>query len=90
MFTMKNVAQKPIEEGDAAIIIRRDGRIEMLTTGAKNLATDGVTPEQRRQAELLMMGMVALHHPEISQILRDAVAQINASGQPFIDTGTVQ
>lgn len=74
-----NTMRAPVGEGDAGIVIRKDGRFEVFTVGK---LTEPLTPEQIQQGKTLMALAYALQTPEIMATLERAVEDQIADGDP--------
>ena len=83
MSTQSNIVTGPIQEGDAGVIIRRDGAIQAFIIGP--LDPKNLTEEQINQAQLLQAAIVALTDPSIKASLIELVDGMNARGVTPID-----
>ena len=81
-LTLDNLTPKPIEEGDAGIILKPDGSFQIFNTH-KHIDGTNLTPEQLRQGRILLALATASAHPELLDVLLevsndpDVMLQIN-------------
>jgi hypothetical protein len=69
----ENVSLSPIQEGDAGIVLKKDGSFQIFTTGD---VSGSLTTEQQVQSTRLMALVVALSTPSIMDSLIEASSEI--------------
>lgn len=70
-LTLDNITPKPIEEGDAGIILKPDGSFQIFNTH-RHIDGANLTPEQLRQGKILLALATALAHPQLLDVLMEA------------------
>lgn len=79
-----NLVSAPIEEGDAGIILKRDGTFRIFSTG--KIDADNLTEAQREQGERLIALSTALRHEQVMDVLKRIAADPAVTG-PVLDVG---
>ncbi len=69
LINSENLANKPIEPGDAGIILRKDGGFQIFTTHEIKLDPANLTERQIEQGQILMAFAVALQIPNVMELL---------------------
>lgn len=68
LLTLEEMTSTPIGEGDAGVILKKDGSFQVFNT-YKTFDPENITDRQREQVEAVMAFSVALKFPAIMQIL---------------------
>lgn len=89
LIEISNLASHPIQEGDAGIILRKDGSFQIFNTHAA-LDADNLTDRQMEQAEMLMAFAVAIHVPAVMEVLKQMAADPLVVGDKVFDAGAPQ
>lgn len=84
-----NLMTYPIQEGDAGVILRRDGSYHFFNTHA-GLDGANLTARQLEQAETLLAFAVALEHPAIMELLKNMASDPAITGGSIIDKSQMQ
>lgn len=84
VFTAANLINEPIQDGDAGLILRKDGSFQIFSTGT--IDPDALTKRQQEQGELLTLFALVINSPEIRSMLTDVVNSVSGNG-PLIDLG---
>ncbi len=69
LINSENLADKPIEPGDAGLILRKNGDFQIFTTHEIKLDPANLTDRQIEQGQILMAFAVALQIPRIMELL---------------------
>jgi hypothetical protein len=82
LLTHKHIVSNPIQEGDAGIVLKRDGSFQLFSTGA--IDADNLSPEQISQAKILNALAVALAIPQIMEVLFRMAEDPDIVGNPGV------
>lgn len=69
--TSAHILDRPLEEGDAAIVIARDGDWKLAFIGVGDVEPNDVTPEMQHQCLTVLSLMMILEDDELMEKLRD-------------------
>jgi len=83
-LTPDQILSQPIQDGDAGIIIKRDGSFQIFTTGD---IANTMSPEAIEQGLTLMGVSIALSTPEILLTLKDMARKTAEVGEDMISLG---
>lgn len=86
-LTLKEITATPIQEGDAGVILKKDGTFEIFNAHA-NIDPANMTERQLEQGQILMALSVALKIPAVMAILVNMANDPNVVGEAIIDKGT--
>jgi hypothetical protein len=87
LINIGNIASQPIGEGDAGIILKKDGSFQIFNTHAA-IDPSNMTERQIEQTETLMAFAVALQIPEIMAILKQMSQDPAIVGDKILDYGS--
>lgn len=87
LITAANLATQPIQEGDAGLILRKDGNFHIFNCHA-TIDVDNLTPRQIEQVEILQAFAVALKHPQVMEVLKTMSNDPRIVGDSVLDVGT--
>ena len=85
LLTLENVASAPIEEGDAGVILKRDGSFRIFSTG--NLDADNLDEQQLDQGRKLNALALALSLPQVMSVLLRMASDPDIVGEAGINFG---
>lgn len=85
LLTLENIVSTPIEEGDAGIILKRDGTFRVFTTGEIEAAK--LTDTQLNQGMKLQALALALAVPQMMNVLMQMAQDTDIVGESGINTG---
>lgn len=86
LLNQSNLVATPVQEGDAGLILRKDGSWQIFNCHA-NMDPEKLTDRQREQGETLLAFAVALQLPEIMDILKKMANDPAIVGDAVIDYG---
>jgi hypothetical protein len=87
LLNIGNIASQPISEGDAGIVLKKDGSFQIFNTHAA-VDPSNMTERQIEQTETLMAFAVALQIPEIMTILKQMSHDPNVVGDKILNYGS--
>lgn len=87
LLNQGNIATTPISEGDAGLVLKKDGSFQIFNTHA-DIDPTNMSPRQIEQTETLMAFAVALQHPEIMTILKQMSQDPAIVGDKILDYGS--
>jgi hypothetical protein len=82
LISAANLVSQPIGEGDAGIILRKDGSFQIFNTH-ENIDSENLTERQVQQGEILMAFAVAMQIPDVMKLL------VNISKDPEVISTTI-
>jgi len=86
MLTLENTVSSPIDAGDAGIIIKADGKVQLFNTYTpEQLAAP--TEAQKLAMQRLYYLMVALQIPQVMNVLSQLATDPEIVGDGGIQTG---
>lgn len=90
LISSKTMAKSPIEDGDAGLILRKDGTVQIFNCfGDEAREIEDFTAEQIETHRRLMALLVALSSSEIMSTLIAASLDPRVVGDPGIRSGAV-
>ena len=89
LFSLENTTPTPIEDGDAGIILRKDGSFRVFNTH-KNITAENITERQIEQGMILMAFGVALKNPAVMRVLFELSQDPRIVGDIVEKPGSIQ
>jgi len=84
LLKLENLPSRPIEDGDAGVVLKREGGFYVFSTG--NVDPDNLTPRQIEQAEIIQALAVALQIPAVMHVLKTMANDPKITGDQVLDT----
>ncbi len=69
LINLKNIVAEPIQQGDAGIILRKNGDFQIFSTHGDELDPNNMTERQIEQGKILMAFATAMQIPRVMELL---------------------
>ena len=80
LLSQEHVTSGRIEEGDAGVILKKDGSFQLFNTH-ESISSDSMTERQIEQGRTLLAFSVALQVPAVMEALNQFVTEITDTGK---------